>query len=166
MFFFSVVLDNFHLFFLNLLLHILSLLMAWLIWRYVRDVIYRLNFESQPSWTVYNFKFVEILVFTIFAISRRGYQFFEPTPWCELENMQNIFHKLVFHYKNIKNYSNMNSSSKNIKYSRYFLRSWNCFDFFCRGWANFLYWPRKNPRENFDYLKVLFHSVLLVRDLI
>ncbi len=54
---------------------------------------------------VYNFKSEEILVFTIFAVYRCGYQFFEPSLWCEFENMQNIFHKLVFHRKNIKNYS-------------------------------------------------------------
>ncbi len=107
--------------------------MARLIRRYVRNVIYRLNFESQSNWTVYNFKSVEILVFTIFAIYRRGYQFFEPSSWCEFEHMQNIFHKLVFHHKNIKNYSKMNSSTKNIKYLRFFLRSWHCFDFFRRG---------------------------------
>ncbi len=61
---------------------------------------------------VYNFKSVEILVFTIFAFYHRGYQFFEPIPWCEFENVQNIFHKLVFHHKNIKNYSKMNSIRK------------------------------------------------------
>ncbi len=38
---------------------------------------------------VYNFKYEEILVFTIFAFHRRGYKFFEPNPWCEFENMQN-----------------------------------------------------------------------------
>ncbi len=56
--------------------HILSPLMARLIWRYIRNIIYRLNFESQSSWMVYNFKSVEILVFKIFAVYRRGYQFF------------------------------------------------------------------------------------------
>ncbi len=48
--------------------------MGRLIHRYFRNTIYRLKFESQSSWTVYNFKSVEILVFTIFAIYRRGYQ--------------------------------------------------------------------------------------------
>ncbi len=69
--------------------------MARLIRKFVRNVIYYLNFESQSSWKVYNFKSEEILVFTIFAVHRRSYQFFEPRPWCEFENMQNIFHKEV-----------------------------------------------------------------------
>ncbi len=99
-------------------------------------------------------------MFTIFVTYHCGYQFFEPSPWCEFENMQNIFHKLVFHYKNIKNYFKMNSSAKNIKYSRYFLSSCHCFDFFRRGQANFLY--QQHRRENLDYLKVLFHSSLHV----
>ncbi len=73
--------------------------MARLIRRYVRNVVYRLNFESQSSWTVYNFKSVEILVITIFAVYHRGYQFFEQSPGGELENMQNMFRKLVFHQK-------------------------------------------------------------------
>ncbi len=53
--------------------------MARQIQKYVRNIIYCLNFESLSSWMVYNFKSVEILVFTIFAIYR-GYQFFEPSP--------------------------------------------------------------------------------------
>ncbi len=59
--------------------------MARLIRRYVRNITYRLNFESQSSWMVYNFKSVEILVFTVFAIYRSGYQFFEPSPCVNLK---------------------------------------------------------------------------------
>ncbi len=68
-------------FFLNPLFHISSLLMARIIRRYVRNIIYRLNFESQFSWMVHNFKSEEILMFTIFDVHRRGYQFFEPSLW-------------------------------------------------------------------------------------
>ncbi len=88
--------------------------MARLIRRYVRNIIYRLNFESQPNWTIYNFKSEEILVFTIFAVHRRGYRFFEPSPWCEFENMQNIFHKLVLR-KKIRKFRNSVQKSEGMR---------------------------------------------------
>ncbi len=143
--------------------HILSLLMARLIWRYVRNVIYRLNFESQSSWMVYNLISVEILVFKIFAIYQYSYQFFEPSganlKICKIYSISKYFT-----VKTLKTTLRWIQIQKTLNIRDIFLGRGTVLIsfvvdrqiFYINDEGIFIH------GVNFDHLKVLFHSVLLV----